>query len=107
VTDQKTTRNGRAGERPDAAVGARARADDAGRRAVRARARVDAAMAAQSRADDAYRRAEAARDEADRATTDYARNAHRRVADLHAALAISHEEDAHALSAIREDPEPT
>jgi hypothetical protein len=59
--------------------------------------RHDAAGAAQTRADHARERARAARVAAERATTEYARSAHRRVADLHAALALRHEDDARAL----------
>jgi hypothetical protein len=51
----------------------------------------DAAGAAQVRADGARRRAGAARQAAERATTEYARRAHHRVADLHAEIARHHE----------------
>jgi hypothetical protein len=56
-------------------------------------ARPDAASTAQTRADDARQRALAAREAAERATTEYARGAHHRVADLHGELARRHEED--------------
>jgi hypothetical protein len=42
-------------------------------------------------------RALAARQAADRATTEYARRAHRRVAELHRELALSHEDFAHRV----------
>jgi hypothetical protein len=57
------------------------------------------AVAARRRADDARRRALAAREAAERATTEYARRAHHRVADLHTELAISHEDVARTLGA--------
>jgi hypothetical protein len=55
-------------------------------------ARHDAASAAQARAHNARERALAARQAADRATTGYTRRAHHRAADLHAELAVSHED---------------
>jgi hypothetical protein len=62
------------------------------------------AAAAQARADDAHRRSAAASDAADRAVTEYARSSHRRAAELHAGLAVRHEERARALRACGEDP---
>jgi hypothetical protein len=61
--------------------------------------RQDAAIAAaaQTRADDARQRSRAASAAAEQATTEYARRAHERVADVHAALAVSHEDHARAL----------
>jgi hypothetical protein len=61
------------------------------------RPRSAAARAAAARAADARRRAIAAREAADQATTEYARRAHRRVADLHAQIAWSHEHAARTL----------
>jgi hypothetical protein len=55
------------------------------------------AAAAQTRVDDARERERAARAAADHATTEYARGAFERVADLHAALALSHDDHAKAL----------
>ena len=55
-------------------------------------ARHDAARAAQARADNARERALAARRAAEHATTEYARRSHHRIADLHAELAVSHED---------------
>jgi hypothetical protein len=55
------------------------------------------AATAQARADDAHRRAAAARDAAGRAITEYARDSHRRVAELYAGLALCHEQEANAL----------
>lgn len=55
------------------------------------------AAAAQTRGDDARERERAALAAAEQATTEYARRAHERVADLHAALAVSHEDHARAL----------
>jgi hypothetical protein len=55
------------------------------------------AAAAQTRVDDARERERAARAAAEQATTESARRAHRRVADLHAALALSHDDHAKAL----------
>ena len=55
------------------------------------------AAAAQTRADDARERSRAASAAAEQATTEYARRAHERVADVHAALALSHEDHARAL----------
>jgi hypothetical protein len=60
-------------------------------------ARPDAASAAQARAHDARRRELAARHAAETATTDYARRAHHRVADLHGELAVSHEDFARRI----------
>jgi hypothetical protein len=61
------------------------------------------AVNAQAQAADAHRRSAAARDAADRAVTEYARIAHRRAAELHARLAVSHEDRARALRAREED----
>ena len=58
----------------------------------RADARHDAASAAQARADNARERALAARRAAEQATTEYTRRSHHRTADLHAELAVSHED---------------
>jgi hypothetical protein len=69
---------------------------DTNEHAVRAH---DAAAAAQRRAEDARRRAVAARHAAEQATTEYTRLALRRVADLHAELALSHEDLARTLGA--------
>jgi hypothetical protein len=55
-------------------------------------ARRDPATAAQARADDARERALAARRAAEHATTEYTRRSHHRTADLHAELAVSHED---------------
>jgi hypothetical protein len=55
-------------------------------------ARRDAASAARARADNARERARAARRAAEHATTGYARRSHHRTADLHAELAVSHED---------------
>ncbi len=55
-------------------------------------ARHDAASAAQARADNARERALAARRAAEQATTEYARRSNHRTADLHAKLAVSHED---------------
>jgi hypothetical protein len=55
------------------------------------------ATAAQTRVDDARERERAARAAAEHATTEYARGAFERVADLHAALALSHDDHAKAL----------
>jgi hypothetical protein len=55
-------------------------------------ARRDAASTAQARADNARERALAARRAAEHATTDCARRSHHRTADLHAELAVSHED---------------
>ena len=55
-------------------------------------ARHDAAGTAQARADNARERALAARQAAEHATTEYARRSHHRTADLHAELAVSHED---------------
>lgn len=60
-------------------------------------ARRSAAGVAQIRADDARQRALAAREAAEQATTEYARRAHHRVADLHAELALSYEDRARTL----------
>ena len=61
------------------------------------RPRRAAARAAQARAADARRRAIAAQEAAEQATTEYARRAHRRVADLHLQIAWSHEHAARTL----------
>jgi serine/threonine-protein kinase RsbW len=66
-------------------------------------ARPDAAGAAQRRASKARRRAVAAREAAERATTEYARRAHHRAADVHAELAVSHEDYARTLRSGRRD----
>jgi hypothetical protein len=55
------------------------------------------AAAAQTRVDDARERERAARAAAEHATTEYARGAFARVADMHAALALSHDDHAKAL----------
>jgi hypothetical protein len=55
-------------------------------------ARHDAASAAQARAHNARERALAARQAAEHATTEYTRRSHHRTADLHAELAVSHED---------------
>jgi hypothetical protein len=62
-------------------------------------ARHDAAAVAQRRADEARRRSTAALEAADQATTEYARRAHHRVADLHDQLALTHEDHARSLRA--------
>jgi DNA-binding transcriptional regulator YiaG len=67
--------------------------------------RHDAAGAAQLRAANARERALAAREAANQATTEYARGAHRRVAELHAELALSHEDFARTLHVGGDDPE--
>jgi hypothetical protein len=87
---QRTPRDAdeRAAELHDAAASASVRVENSRRRA-----------AAQARADDAHGRAAAARDAADRATTEYSRASHRRVADLYAGLAPSQEQVAEALRA--------
>ena len=59
--------------------------------------RDDAASAAQTLADDARERARAAREAAEQATTEYARRAYHRVADLHGQLALGHEDHARTL----------
>jgi hypothetical protein len=66
------------------------------------RPRRAAARAAEARAADARSRAIAAREAAEQATTEYARRAHRRVADLHLQIASSHE---HAARTLRSDGE--
>jgi hypothetical protein len=55
-------------------------------------ARHDAASAAQARAHNARERALAARQAAEHATTEHTRRSHHRTADLHAELAVSHED---------------
>jgi hypothetical protein len=60
-------------------------------------ARHDAANAAQTRANTARARALAAREAAEQATTDYARRAEHRVADLYSEIALSHEDFARTL----------
>jgi hypothetical protein len=77
--------------------------DDAADR--RADERHREAATAQARADDAHRRSAAARDAADGAVTEYARSSHRRAAELHAGLAVRHEERARALRPRGEDPQ--
>ena len=62
-------------------------------------ARPDIATAAQARAHTARERARAAREAAEQATTEYARRAHHRVADLHGELAVSHEDFARRVRA--------
>jgi hypothetical protein len=47
--------------------------------------------------DDARERARAAREAAEQATTEYARRAYHRVADLHGQLALGHEDHARTL----------
>jgi len=59
--------------------------------------RADDGGVARKRADDARRRARAARQAAAQATTEYARRAYARVADIHSALALSHDDHARAL----------
>jgi hypothetical protein len=65
----------------------------------------DAAGAAQLRAARARERALAAREAADQATTEYARRAHARVAELHTELAVSHEDFARTLRVGGDDRE--
>lgn len=60
-------------------------------------ARDDAAGAAQARAYDARERAVAARHAAEQATTEYARRAYSRTAELHDELALSHEDSVRRL----------
>jgi hypothetical protein len=60
-------------------------------------ARHEAANAALTRAHTARERALAAREAAEQATTEYARRAYHRVADLHGQLAVSHEDFARTL----------
>lgn len=67
--------------------------------------RHDAAGAAQIRAANARKRALAAREAANEATTEYARGAHRRVAELHMELALSHEDFARTVHVGGDDPE--
>jgi hypothetical protein len=67
--------------------------------------RQDAAGVAQKRAANARERALAAREAADQATTEYARRAHGRVAELHTQLAVSHEDFARTLRVGRDGPE--
>jgi anti-sigma regulatory factor (Ser/Thr protein kinase) len=67
--------------------------------------RSDAARAARARADDARKRARAAREAADHATTEYARRAHSRVAAVHAELALNHDDFARTLRRSDGDPE--
>jgi hypothetical protein len=66
----------------------------------------DAAGEAATRADAARRRALAARDAAERATTEYARRTQERVADMHSALALSHDDHARALRRLADRGEP-
>jgi hypothetical protein len=63
----------------------------------RADARHYAANAAPTWANNARERALAPREPAEQATTEYARRAHHRVADLHGQLARSHEDFARTL----------
>jgi hypothetical protein len=60
-------------------------------------ARDGAAGAARARAHDARERAVAARHAAEQATTEYARRAYGRSAELHDELALSHEDSARRL----------
>jgi hypothetical protein len=60
-------------------------------------ARDNAAGAAQARAHDARERALVARHSAQQATTEYARRAYSRSAELHDNLALSHEDSARRL----------
>jgi hypothetical protein len=60
-------------------------------------ARHDDVSAARTRASNACKRVLAAREAAEQATTEYARRAHQRVADLHRQLALSHEDFARTL----------
>jgi len=57
----------------------------------------DDAGVARKRAEDARRRALAAHHAAEQATTEYARRGHGRVADIHSALALSHDDHARTL----------
>ena len=66
----------------------------------------DAAGQAETRADAARGRALAARDAAEHATTEYARRAQERVADIHSALALSHDDHARALRRLADRGEP-
>ena len=65
-----------------------------------------AAAKAHARADDSRRRAAAARQAAEGATTEYARRAHQRVADMHTELAQSHEDSAQRLRSGGTDSDP-
>jgi hypothetical protein len=69
------------------------------------RPRSAAGRAAEARAADARRRAIAARKAAEQATTEYARRAHRRVADLHQQIAWSHERAARTLHSGGKHPD--
>jgi hypothetical protein len=60
-------------------------------------ARHDAASAAQARAHNARERELAARRAAEHATTEYTRRSHHRTADLHAELAVSHQDFARRI----------
>jgi hypothetical protein len=84
-----------------ASTSARARAEDARRRAAVAEARADDACRRAAAARDA-----AARDAADRATAEYARSSHLRVANFHAELAVLRAQDALALGAAWDDHKP-
>ena len=64
----------------------------------------DEVSAARTRASNARERALAAREAAEQATTEYARRAHQRVADLHGQLALSHDDFARTLRS-RDDAE--
>jgi hypothetical protein len=66
----------------------------------------DSASEAETRADAARRRALAAPDAAEQATTEYARRAQERVADMHSELALSHDDHARALRRAAERGEP-
>ena len=67
--------------------------------------RHDAAGVAHLRAANARERAREAREAADQATTEYARRAHGRVAELHTELAVSHEDFARTLRVGGDDRE--
>jgi hypothetical protein len=66
----------------------------------------DAAGEAETRADAARWRALAARDAAERATTEYARRAQERVANMHSELALIHDDHARALRRAGDRGEP-
>jgi hypothetical protein len=67
--------------------------------------RHDASSAAWLRVANAREHALAAREAAEQATTEYARRAHCRVAELHAELALSHRDFARTLRFGGDDPE--
>jgi hypothetical protein len=67
--------------------------------------RSDAAYAARARADEARKRALAAREAAANASTEYARRAHGRVAAVHAELALSQDDFARTLRRPAGSPE--